>query len=193
MKKLSLLLLLSFTIQKAFTQDSCFHRGEYDLFGLTRNWDSVYLLLDDYVKTFYGCKAPALNYESIDRKKISDKDLDGKIVVLNFWFTKCRPCVAEFPSLNQLAEQYKNRVEFISFALDSKPVLDSFLLKNPFQFTTVALADTDAKQFRILSYPTSIVIDKHWRANEIFTGTQSRDKTKNNFVRISEALDRLLR
>jgi thiol-disulfide isomerase/thioredoxin len=56
---------------------------------------------------------------------ISAKDLPrvvaskkGKVVVVNFWATWCGPCKKEFPSLVQLAQKYKGKLELITIACD---------------------------------------------------------------------------
>jgi thiol-disulfide isomerase/thioredoxin len=38
----------------------------------------------------------------------SDVCSSDLVIVLNFWFTQCKPCVAEFPELNELKEKYKS-------------------------------------------------------------------------------------
>jgi thiol-disulfide isomerase/thioredoxin len=58
---------------------------------------------------------------------ISAKDLPrviaskkGKVVVINFWATWCGPCKKEFPSLVQLAQKYKGKLELITIACDEQ-------------------------------------------------------------------------
>ena len=34
--------------------------------------------------------------------------LKGKVVVINFWFVECKPCVIEMPELNEIVEKYKS-------------------------------------------------------------------------------------
>jgi len=47
------------------------------------------------------------------------KDLKGKVVVLDFWATWCRPCIAEVPHMKKLYAHYKDRgVEFVGISLD---------------------------------------------------------------------------
>ncbi|MEO7047966.1 MAG: TlpA disulfide reductase family protein [Ferruginibacter sp.] len=52
---------------------------------------------------------------------ISNKDLLGKIVFVNFWFNSCAPCHEEFDNLNHLYERYKadTSFRFISFTFDT--------------------------------------------------------------------------
>jgi thiol-disulfide isomerase/thioredoxin len=47
---------------------------------------------------------PKIQVADWQNKPVS-KDLRGKVIVLDFWFTKCAPCVASIPELNHLAEK----------------------------------------------------------------------------------------
>lgn len=44
---------------------------------------------------------------------INIDDLEGKVVVINFWGTWCGPCVQELPHFNEVASEYKDEVIFI--------------------------------------------------------------------------------
>jgi len=69
-------------------------------------------------------RAAKLSLTTLDGKKISLRDLRGKIVVLNFWATWCTPCNAEMPLLVAAAQQYHNQnVIFLGASLDDSPTL----------------------------------------------------------------------
>ena len=57
--------------------------------------------------------------DAIGGSPVSIKAMRGKVVVIDFWATWCRPCVAEMPRLKKLHAEYKDRgVEFIGVSLD---------------------------------------------------------------------------
>ncbi|MCH8822118.1 MAG: TlpA family protein disulfide reductase [Planctomycetes bacterium] len=57
--------------------------------------------------------------DAITGTTISMKDLKGQVVVLDFWATWCRPCVAEMPHMKKLYAKYHDEgVQFIGISLD---------------------------------------------------------------------------
>src|SRR5271154_2699875 len=51
-----------------------------------------------------GKTAPGFSF-TMNGKQTHLSDLRGKVVVLNFWFSSCPPCIEEAPALNRLQAQ----------------------------------------------------------------------------------------
>lgn len=66
-----------------------------------------------------GKKAPELNFPDPNGKNISLNSLKGKIVLLDFWASWCRPCRAENPNVVRLYDNYKDKgFTIYSYSLD---------------------------------------------------------------------------
>jgi thiol-disulfide isomerase/thioredoxin len=64
---------------------------------------------------------PELTMKTLDGKTITTSDLQGKVVIFNFWATWCAPCRAEIPDLVKLQEQYKDHLVIIGVLSEDDP------------------------------------------------------------------------
>ena len=106
-----------------------------------------------------GSSAPDFLINDIRGNTYKLSDLQGKIVVLNFWFTQCAPCIEELPELNALIEKYKDEptVVFLSITYDPKYKVEKFLIKHPFRYPVAAGQKALDDQYGIAGYPTNMV------------------------------------
>lgn len=66
-----------------------------------------------------GDSVAGLTFRDLAGKPISIDQFDDKPIVLNIWATWCKPCVAEMPSLNALAQTGKYNVIAVSADKDN--------------------------------------------------------------------------
>jgi len=130
--------------------------------------------------------APAFTATDINGKKLSLEQLKGKIVVMNFWFIQCGPCRKEMPLLNALVEKYKNNSEivFISFAMNEADELKTFFEKNIFSYQTVPTAEKIAKSYKVVFFPTNLVVDKSGKI--VFNQSGYSDRIETNLEKAIE-------
>lgn len=115
----------------------------------------------------------------------------GKVVVVDFFRTDCKPCVKSLVALKKLHKAYgkDKRVRFLVVALleqdGGEGRLEAFLKKTPVPFPVVVDAyDTVAKKFiakgNSVQLPSLFVVDKkgvvRWRHTELLTDTKALDK-----------------
>ena len=95
--------------------------------------------------------------------KINTKNLKGKIIAVNYWYTTCLPCISEIPELNKIADKYKNdsNVVFISIAKDDKNTIEQFLKLHPFKYAIIDDGSFITSENNINSFPTNVVVDQN--------------------------------
>ena len=105
---------------------------------------------------------PAIDFVAMDinGKRVSLSGLIGKVVVLNFWFTTCKPCIAEMPNLNELKNKYENDVVFLGITFSTQKEVDVFLKKIPFQYDIIPDAKEVCSKWDINAFPTNVIIDR---------------------------------
>ena len=95
--------------------------------------------------------------------KINTKNLKGKIIAVNYWYTTCLPCISEIPELNKIADKYKNdsNVVFISIAKDDKNTIEQFLKLHLFKYAIIDDGSFITSENNINSFPTNVVVDQN--------------------------------
>ncbi len=61
---------------------------------------------------------PDFKFTPLEGKEFHIKDLRGSVVILNFWASWCAPCVAEFPDLLDIIDQYNGKIILVALSSD---------------------------------------------------------------------------
>lgn len=106
--------------------------------------------------------APSFIINDIEGNRVELEELKGKVVVINFWFIKCKPCIEEMPELNKLVKKYKDNenVVFLGITHDKKEKVTEFLKKEAFDYTLIPDAQSIVNDYIVMGFPTNIVLDK---------------------------------
>ena len=99
---------------------------------------------------------------------LSEALKDHEAVLINFWATWCGPCRNEFPAINKVYEEYKDRVAFIALSKepkDTNEIIASFRQENG--LTLPMGRDEDHKLYdttRAVNVPVSVIVDRFGNA-----------------------------
>jgi len=103
-------------------------------------------------------------YEYKDQTEIRLEDFSGKVVVLNFWASWCKPCEQEAAELQEAWEFYEPTGEVIFLGLDyvdTEPEARVYLKKYGITFPNGPDLGTKVSQmFRIQGVPETYFIDR---------------------------------
>lgn len=108
-----------------------------------------------------GTVLPAFSGEGLDGELISSDRYKGKVLVINFWFVQCPPCIEEMPVLNAVKKNSDpDEVEFLSITFNTADIVTRFLTSKEFTFDKIVNAKELIKKLNVTSYPVTIVVDK---------------------------------
>jgi peroxiredoxin len=108
--------------------------------------------------------APAFAITAIDGKRISIDDLQGKVVLLDFWATWCEPCREALPHIRNVAKKFQGQpLVILSVSLDSdEQKWKEFIGKNEMtwpQYRDGGFTGPIAKMFGVNAIPHTFTID----------------------------------
>ena len=112
------------------------------------------------------------------------KDLQGKVVILDFWATYCPPCLEEIPHLKELQQKYgRENLEIIGLHVggeDDRPLVPKFVekLKIDYPLGTPESALTDFIFLARSDIPQTAVFDRKGVLVEKFIGFDPSVKSR---------------
>ncbi len=128
-----------------------------------------------------GRPAPTFAVEGKDGEKLRLEQFRGKVVLLNFWATWCKPCQAELPRLQALYERFEGE-GFVVFAINvdnartrgkARDMAERLGLRFPIGF------DPDQRVpalYDLSRMPSSFVIDREGVVRYAHAGFEAQDE-----------------
>ncbi|MDP9081190.1 MAG: TlpA family protein disulfide reductase [Bacteroidota bacterium] len=119
-----------------------------------------------------GNIAPDWTLYDTDGKKTSLSRLKGKIVLLDFFFVGCVPCMNTLAPLDKLHEKYKNK-NFVILSIsdrDSKKLVTAFKKAQRIKNQMYPDGSSVAKLYHVTSAPTFYFIDRDGRIASVVSG-----------------------
>lgn len=129
-----------------------------------------YIKLQDYVPyqppelLENGTVAPEWSGTSLDDQEISLADLEGNLVLIDFFYKACQPCMLALPGLQRLHEKYHDRglrvVGFDAFDTKEEDAIDVFLQKRGISYTVVLGERSIPEAYHVPGYPTMYLVGR---------------------------------
>jgi peroxiredoxin len=119
---------------------------------------------DSILQSKIGTLYPDFTATTLDGKTISDRQLIGRVTIINFWFEACAPCIAEFDALSELYHKFKDdsSFQFLSFTFeqveDAKAIVQKFNI--PYDVSSISHEECSSRLNFGFGFPTTIIINQ---------------------------------
>lgn len=125
--------------------------------------------------------------KGLNTENINFKELDNKVIFVNFWATWCPPCRAELPMIQELYADYKDKVAFVFVTNEDWGKVEVFFNKNGYNLPVYNSIGIPPNSFtKTNSIPASYLIDKN--GNILIAKTGSADWNSNKMRNLLDEL-----
>ena len=120
-----------------------------------------------------GAKAPQISVLDLHDATVKLSDFKGKVVVLRFWATGCKPCVEGMPTLDGFRKKYsENDLAVLGINIGgSKELVEAFAkslkISYPLLLDPAMIA---SRKYAVRSVPTTCFIDRNGIARQVIAG-----------------------
>ncbi|WP_342562271.1 redoxin domain-containing protein [Paenibacillus sp. FSL R7-0345] len=119
-----------------------------------------------------GAPAPAFEATSLTGGKVNLADYKGKVVLLNFWATWCKPCMQEMPLLNEIHKSSDMQIEtlFVNVG-ESKGTVSEYMEEQQFSFPVVIDATGKISAlYGVTALPSTYIINTKGEIQKVVFG-----------------------
>lgn len=123
---------------------------------------------------FIDLDFPEFEINTLDGELVNLETFEDKVVVLNFWFTACPPCINEIPDLNAIYDLFDpSEVLFFAPSTDDPETIKQFQKQYLKIKATILPEATNLLRTTLASksgFPTTIIIDQKGKIRHYFSG-----------------------
>ena len=102
----------------------------------------------------------------------------GKVILVNFWATWCPPCVAEMPSMQELYNDYGDKVTFMFVTSDDRQKVEDFLKRKNLDLPVYYPLSETPETLKSKLLPTTYIIDREGKIVVAETGAADWNSSK---------------
>ncbi|MHC4832280.1 MAG: TlpA disulfide reductase family protein [Planctomycetota bacterium] len=108
-----------------------------------------------------GQRVKSFKLKSTSGKTISPASYRGRVMVLNFWGTWCKPCLKELPEFSRLYRRYrKHGMTFVAVATDEDgQAVDEFIKSKKISAKVAIGGEAAAGEYGARTFPFTFVVD----------------------------------
>ena len=130
---------------------------------------------------FTPIPAPAWQVKDLDGKAVSSSELEGKVVLVDFWATWCGSCVEMVPNLKAVDAAYREKgLVVVGMSLDDTPKeVKEFVQENEVKYRSLMADQKTIKAFGDFEFiPMAYLIDRQGKIVAMHEGEVSLDQLK---------------
>lgn len=117
-------------------------------------------------------------FTDFDGNKVSMSDYEGKVVLIDFWETWCKPCLASFPTMQKLQEEYPDDFQVLAVTpgfMDTRKDAKTFADEHDYTFDYLMDSNNLHRKLGVQGIPFKVFVDADGQFIEKSLGSSGPD------------------
>ena len=135
-----------------------------------------------------GVAAPEFELPNLDGAQLRKSDLQGKVLLVNFWATWCAPCEIEIPWFIDFQKKYQDDgLEVIGISLDEEgpEKVKKYVAEHKVNYKIVMGDEKTAEAFGgVIGLPTTFIVDREGKFWSMHRGLVGKDVVEEELLEL---------